>query len=227
MPTYKYLSSAGKGFALPAAPRFADRFAHALFIHRKRVLQAAALCFVLVVVIGAAAFWWRSETRAAVKAYGELQLTLKDKSLDERINGYQTFREAHRRTPLGQIAAFEVGTFFFEKKEYAQALPFFRTLSQEGQQKPLLAVAALHMVGRCCVELGKYDDALQAFREAALLPGNLLAFESRYQQGLVLERQENYDEAQKVYQQIRGEASASEAQVKERSEERLLWLATR
>lgn len=88
----------------------------------------------------------------------------------------------------------------------------------------MLYIAAMHRLAEAQLALGDANAAAETYLKAAADPHNLVSQDSRLRAAECLERAKEFEQAARLYRQVIDEAGEDDMQVKNKSEERLLWL---
>jgi tetratricopeptide (TPR) repeat protein len=190
--------------------------------HWKSALELVALgVVVFIVVVGATHYWvWRSNA-AAEKFY---RTTLLPVSSDEQVNALKEVVDDYLGTAAGKQALMGLGEIYLKRSDYALAKEQFRILAGKSRNHPMLFVAAMYKLAEAELMSGDSEAAAEAYLKVAADPHNLLSMDSRFKAAGVYEGERNYEEASKVYRQIIDEATEADLDIKDKSEERLIWL---
>lgn len=193
----------------------------------KLALELVVACAVaFAIVVGANTYWrYRSENAAeAFYAAAKLPPDSPDKisKLEEVVSDYS-------RTPAGRQAMMLLGDIFEEKKEYDKAKDMFQKLAGRSRNHPILTVAALHKLAEIEYSKGDFTACAEDYLKAAANPHNILSARSRYFAAGCFEKAGDAERAKTLYEQVISDAKNDDADrlIKEQSEERLIWLASK
>lgn len=183
------------------------------------IVAVAAVAF--AVVVGASTYWRHRSQSAAEKLYDTWRLA---QGSDERTKKLEEIVDDYSRTPAGQQAMMEVGDVYLFRKEYDKAIDEFRMLAGRSRNHPIIKVAALHRLAAAQLEKGDALAAAEAYLKAAADPGNLLGATSRYHAAACFERAGDPERAAALYRQAMEDAGEGDRALRDRAEERLIWL---
>lgn len=103
-------------------------------------------------------------------------------------------------TKSAELAHLYAGIAYFDQGQYKDAL---KELKKYSSKDPLVGPSVLRLMGDCCVELNKYDDAVKYFRQAADKADNAVISPSALiKAARVREAQQQYDKAIKLYKEV-------------------------
>jgi tetratricopeptide (TPR) repeat protein len=120
--------------------------------------------------------------------------------------GFEQIAGEYGSTDAGNLANFYAGVCCLRLGEYEKGIAFFEDFKADDE---ILAPRALANIGDCYVELGNYDQALKYFLKAAKCKDNNLAAKYLMKATAVCEKNENYAEALKLYEEIKTKYNSS------------------
>ncbi|MDR2562876.1 MAG: tetratricopeptide repeat protein [Prevotellaceae bacterium] len=124
--------------------------------------------------------------------------------------GFEQIAEEYGSTDAGNLANFCAGVCCLQIGEYEKGIEFLERFKSDDE---VLAPRALANIGDCYVEIENYEQALKYFLKAAKLKENNLAAKYLMKATAIYEKNGNYAEALKLYQEIKTKyADSSEAQ---------------
>ena len=173
------------------------------------------------VLFGARQYWRHQSKAAATSLYEAINL---EKGSDEQISGLARTVKKWPRTASGKRAMMMLGDMYLDKGEHDKADGLFRMLVGRSRNHPMIKIAALHKLAETQLAMGDADLAAETYLKAAADPHNLLSLDSRIRAAASLERAGKFNKAAMLYRQVIDEAGDDDRYVKEKSEERLLWL---
>lgn len=141
--------------------------------------------------------------KGAAEAYNQVEITAVGNDSIAAAE-YKKVAEKYPHTPSGHLAALEAAETFYDQGKYKEALD---CLDKAGVDEPILKANAIILKGDCYVNLEKYDDAIEAFKEAVnkgnkneqIVPRALLKC------ALVYDHQKKYNKALECYETIKDE----------------------
>lgn len=173
------------------------------------------------VLFGARQYWRHQSTVSAESLYRALRL---ESGSDEQIKSLAHIVEEWPRAASGKQAMMTLGEIYLDRGENKKAAELFRMLASRSRNNPMVKTAALHKLAETQLAMGDAGQAAETYLKAAADPHNLLAFDSRMRAAASLERAGEFDKAAMLYQQVIDESGDDDRYVREKSEERLLWL---
>ncbi len=180
-----------------------------------------ALIVVLAVLFIARGYWQHHSTEAAEELYAAVGMKT---SSAEQMAKLGEVVEGWPRTASGKRAMMMLGGIYLEQKKYEDAQGMFETLAGRSRNFPMLEIAALHRLAEVEIARGDFKGAAKTYIKAAADPHNLLALNSRVRAAAALERAGEFEKASTLYKQVISDAGESEQELKNESEERLIWL---
>lgn len=190
------------------------------FYTKNRKNINTAILVIAVIAIGFVGYkqWYLAPKET--EAQGEIFMAQKyfDRdSFNLALNGNASFKgfaeiaDAYSGTKVGNLANYYAGICNLRLGKFEEAIA---SLDQFSTSNELVAPLAEGAKGDAYVELGNLDKAVSQYKKAAGMNANKLTSPVFLKKaGLVLEEQQQYDEAVKVYTQIKDEfADAQEAQ---------------
>lgn len=221
IPTYKRLP---RGKRKPGG-EFKDWSLHALIWLRYNWKSAVEFIVVAIVAVGVlfgARQYWRHQSAAAADSLYEAIML--GSGSDEQIKSMTHVVKEWPRTASGKQAMMILGEIYLDKGEHDKATELFRLLASRSRNNAMVKTAALHNLAETQLAMGEADLAAETYVKAAADPHNLLALDSRIRAAASFERAGKFKEAAMLYSQIIDEAGDDDRYVKDKSEERLLWL---
>ena len=173
------------------------------------------------VLFGARQYWRHQSTASALSLYEAMQL---ERSSDKQIADLNRVVKKWPRTASGKQAMMMLGEMHLDRGEHKAAAGLFRMLASRSRNNPMVKTAALHKLAETQLAMGDAGLAAETYLKAAADPHNLLALDSRLRAAASLELAGEFDKAAILYQQVIDESGDDDRYVKEKSEERLLWL---
>lgn len=186
----------------------------------KGTLELVGLAVVIFTIVFGATSYWRSRSDSAAKDLYAAGMASKDaakmeSSLLEVVDDYG-------RMPAGKQAMMMLGELYLSKGDYPKAMDQFKMLAGKSRNHPMLYIAALHKLAETELASGNANAAAETYLKAAADPSNIVSGDSRLRAAACFERALNFVEAEKLYKQVIDEEA--DPLIKEKSEERLLWL---
>lgn len=181
----------------------------------------AAVAF--AVIVGANSYWQHRSQGAADALYEAMRLA---PGSEDQAKKLEAVAGDYSRTPAGRQAMMALGNLLLERKEYDRAIDVFRRLAGRSRNHAILMVAALHRLAEAQLAKGDARDAAETYLKAAADPSNLIARESRLRAAAALEHGGEQERAAQLYRQIMQDAGDQDRAVRDRAEERVLWLVT-
>lgn len=173
------------------------------------------------VLFGARQYWRHQSTVSAESLYQAQRL---ERGSDEQMKRLTHIVGEWPRTASGKQAMMMLGELYLGRSEYEKAVELFRMLASRSRNNPMVKTAALYKLAETQLAMGDADQAAETYLKAAADPHNLLALDSRMRAAASLERAGEFDKAAILYQQVIDESGDDDRYVKDKSEERLLWL---
>ena len=161
----------------------------------------------------------------AQKANAQLYRANQMLDLAKRKTALEDLLKDFPNTPAANYALLDLGRMYKAAGENEKAQQSFQALSKQSQAQPMLYVSALFEEASLLVQAKEYEKAAMLYREASVYPKNLLPLTSSFQEALCYEQLGNFKKAQELHRIIVASKMDKEQEIKERSEERLLWLA--
>lgn len=221
MPIYKRLPR-GKD---KTHDEFKDWTMHVLFFIKdnwKTALEFLALAAVAFgVIVGASSYWQKRSYTAAVGLY---DAKLKQTDSPEQVEQLVKIAEDYPRTSAGKQAMMMLGDIALKNNDAEKAKSYFQSVAGRSRNMPLLLIAALHRLAEADLAAGNPGAAAETYLKAAADPHNLVSARSRYLAAGAFEKAGKYKDAADIYKQIVDEAGDEDVMLKQKSEERLIWL---
>lgn len=126
-----------------------------------------------------------------------------DKALygDDTHYGFAYIADEYGNTKAGNLAKYYMGTIFLKQGDYQAAIA---ALDDANLDDEMVAAMAKGLTGDAWVELGNYDKALSAYKDAVSHSDNSFTAPLYLKKsGLVLEELGKFDEALEKYQTIK------------------------
>lgn len=114
--------------------------------------------------------------------------------------GFKDIIEEYGSTPAGNLAKFYAGVCCLKLGDYNQAIEYFNAFKADDE---IFAARALANIGNSYVELGELDNAVQYFEKAAKRKNNTMTPQYLMKAATVLLKQQNYDRALKIYEEVK------------------------
>jgi tetratricopeptide (TPR) repeat protein len=190
-----------------------------LFIHdNKEALTIGAVGIVAVVlgIIGYKQFISGPKAQEASEQIWKAEYYFEIDSLDKALNGddqwpgFLTIASDYGSTPSGKLAHMYLGAIYLKKGEYEEALAQYE---QADMDDDVLRVMAVGNQGDALVELGRTDEAVKKFEQAAGMVKNDFTTPMYLMKAGVLHQQAGqWDKAKNAFERIAKEfPSSSEA----------------
>jgi tetratricopeptide (TPR) repeat protein len=145
--------------------------------------------------------WYPSNEKSKESYYRGLNLAVKD-STDAAINELEPVVKKYDGKQGGEIAQFVLARQYMTKGDFKKAIEF---LEDVDVNDTYVSVYKLGLMADCNSELGKYQDALDLYLEAAEKNENDLTTPSYlFKAALVAEEMKNFEEANELYTRIKG-----------------------
>jgi tetratricopeptide (TPR) repeat protein len=145
--------------------------------------------------------WSPSNEKSKESYYRGLNLAVKD-STDAAINELEPVVKKYDGKQGGEIAQFVLARQYMTKGDFKKAIEF---LEDVDVNDTYVSVYKLGLMADCNSELGKYQDALDLYLEAAEKNENDLTTPSYlFKAALVAEEMKNFEEANELYTRIKG-----------------------
>lgn len=125
--------------------------------------------------------------------------------------GFEAIAKTYSGTQAGNLAHAYAGIAHYDAGRYAEAI---EALKQFSAKDEFLAPSLKRLLGDCYAQLGKYDEAVSTYLEAAKMASNeAIAPSCLIKAGHAYEKLGKADKAKALYEQIKTEyASSVEAQ---------------
>lgn len=221
MPTYKNLP---RGKQKPH-DEFKDWTMHVLIWIKNNWQGAVELAGVAVVafalVLGASSYWKHRSMTAAERLYSAER---KEAGGDEQIKALDEIIDSYARTPAGQQAMMMLGNMYYDRKEYDKAKEMFRMLQGRSRNHAIMQIAALHSLAEAELAGGDALAAAETYLKAAANPHNIISIASRLRAASCFEKAGDFKKAEQLYRQVIDDSKEEDRAVREKSEERLIWL---
>jgi tetratricopeptide (TPR) repeat protein len=145
--------------------------------------------------------WAPSNEKSKESYYRGLNLAAKD-STDAAINELEPVVKKFDGKQGGEVAQFILARQYMTKGDFKKAL---KALEDVDVNDTYVSVYKLGLQADCNSELGKYQEALDLYLEAAEQNENELTTPTfLFKAGLVAEELKNYEEANELYTRIKG-----------------------
>jgi predicted negative regulator of RcsB-dependent stress response len=219
--TYKRLPRGKK----KSNDEFRDWTIHALIWMRKNWKGVAEFTGALIVVISvlfiARGYWQHHSTQAGEELF---QASSMEAGSSEQIEKLSEVVEGWPRTASGKRAMMMLGGIYLQQKNYDKAQEMFTMLAGRTRSFAMLEIAALHRLAETQLASGDAEGAANTYIKAAADPHNLVSLDSRIRAAACLEKAENFEKAAVLYKQVVTDAGETDQNLKDESEERLIWL---
>ncbi len=190
--------------------------------HWKTVLEVVGLIvFIFIVSVGANSYSEWKQNKAAKIFFDINQVDYSD---DEKIAQLNTFLKNYAQTFAGRQALMTLGNLYFKLEKYDDAAKSFTRLADAAHNQPILYIASLHRQAESLIKQTQYKKAADTYLIAAASPHNQIALNSRYLAATCYERDGAFKDAHKLYEKIISNASDDDQDIKNKSEDRILWL---
>jgi tetratricopeptide (TPR) repeat protein len=187
----------------------------------KKVALASGLVIALVVAIIAGYKYmnWR-----ATNAFDALAKANAIEDPAERLKALTEVSDDFKGTAAARETMLILGKAAMSDGRTEEAVEWFDDLVSQSSRYAVLKAYGLQALGRAYEELGRNEDAAEAYGQAARTKGNLIQGQSRYDEARCLEKLGQLNKAEELYQTIIDNAGQEDVLLKAKSEERLLWL---
>jgi tetratricopeptide (TPR) repeat protein len=204
---------------------FKDWTVHTLVWLRKHwttAIEVLALAAVVFAVIVGADYYSRHKAKSAAEKIYELGE--EQTEAEEMLARLSEIADDYSRTFAGKRALMEEGDLLLKDGKGEEAIERFRVLADGSRNLPALRIAALHRLANAQLISGKPAEAAKTYRKAAADPHNEIALVSELLAAACLERAKDYEGAAELYRRIIEDAGEFDTMVRDKSEERLIWL---
>lgn len=145
--------------------------------------------------------WSPSNEKSKESYYRGLNLAVKD-STDAAINELEPVVKKYDGKQGGEIAQFVLARQYMTKGDFKKAI---ESLEDVDVNDTYVSVYKLGLIADCNSELGKYQEALDLYLEAAEKNENELTTPTfLFKAALVAEEMKNFEEANELYTRIKG-----------------------
>jgi tetratricopeptide (TPR) repeat protein len=145
--------------------------------------------------------WAPSNEKSKESYYRGLNLAVKD-STDAAINELEPVVKKYDGKQGGEIAQYVLARQYMSKGDFKKAI---ESLEDVDVNDTYVSVYKLGLMADCNSELGKYQEALDLYLEAAEKNENDLTTPSfLFKAALVAEEMKNFEEANELYTRIKG-----------------------
>ncbi|PIR26445.1 MAG: hypothetical protein COX62_06000 [Deltaproteobacteria bacterium CG_4_10_14_0_2_um_filter_43_8] len=199
---------------------------HGFLFFKERWKQLLASVLVLVGVLASVygfSYYKSQKNEQASLAYYMLQ--------KEKLEGEKE-REAlkhivaqYENTATAKLVQFKLLQGYISDQNKEEAESIFRALEKTSRNDPFFHTALLFEMANFYRDTKSFGLAAKLFEEASHIKGNVLEAESLFQLALCFELDGKKAEAKHLYQELLERSEKAFESVKERSQERLIWLS--
>lgn len=203
-----------------------ESIVRALLFFKQRWKQT--LASVLVVIFAVASYYGYSyykhkRNKTASLAYYQLQK--KNLEGEEKVEALKSIVSKYENTATARLIQFKLLQTYISAQNKDEAEKIFQSLESAVKSEPFLHTALHFEMANFYRNIGSYDVAAKLFEKAAHIKGNVLEAESLFQLALCFELSGKKAEAKHLYQELLERSEKAFESVKERSQERLIWLS--
>ncbi len=187
-----------------------------LFIEKNKmplVVGAIGIVAVVLGVLGYKKFIAEPKAKEASELMWKAEYYFEIDSLDKALNGddqwpgFQTIADEYGSTPSGKLAHMYLGSILLKKGDHELAISHYE---QADVDDDVLRVMAVGNQGDALVELGRVDEAVKKFEQAAGMVKNDFTTPMYLMKAGVLHQQAgNWDNAKKAFERIAKEFPTS------------------
>ena len=201
---------------------WSDKLFKLLTVYWKKII-AVAISIVVVIITMLLVFYYVDQKKesAAELFYKALQT----EKIDEKAEILKRIENEYSWLRVSELAKFYHVEESIKNKDYEKALSLISEL-QKNLKDPFLKVGLYYLLAKLESDRGNLEKVLGAYDEASRVQGNLLKDESQFLKARTLENMKRYDEAKILYEELLGRLE-DDIILKNRCEERLIWLSTR
>lgn len=182
--------------------------------HKKQLtLGAVGLLVVVGGVLGVKKLYLEPRANEAAELIWKAQYYFEIDSLDKALNGDEiypgllTIADQYGSTPSGKLAKYYLGAIYMQKGEYQLALEHYEDADLDDE---VLRVMAVGNQGDALVELGRADEAVKRFEQAAGMVKNDFTTPMYLMKAGILHKQAgNWKAARKAFERIAQEFPTS------------------
>lgn len=221
MAQYKRLPR-GKEKKVDDFVNWADHIYLWLFNRKKQVISLLFTCLIIGLITLLIWGYFSHQAGKASDLFAKAEAA--ESGSDTQIGILDNLVKKYKGTRSGHLARLWLGDIWLSKGEFEKSKDYYESLITASNRYGTIRILALHDLAEGFEAKGEFKEAASYYMRAYNDPANSLKPFSYFQAARCYRLAGEKEEAKKIYQELLNNVALDDPQIRNQSEEELLWL---